>query len=262
MNRVFCTIALTFGVVALVGLQTAKAGFATKDSSDFSWKYEMDVLPSAQNLDGNLDGESNPIMDFHGHGTDEVPPAITVLDGIMSMDVSSQNYRLDSNATGEIWPVKMTYAAGFTIETKVKILTSTGTHGAMMMDPCAAGGSGDFFSFGAGETSWGYSGSKQILSSADNSDDYHVFRLAQLPNENSFSMWRDNQLIGSGLTGGFAFGDNLEFGSGGSQWRGTANIDYLRFTSGVWAPVPEPAALTLLVTELIGLLAYAWRKRK
>ena len=36
------------------------------------------------------------------------------------------------------------------------------------------------------------------------------------------------------------------------------NVDSLRLT----ATVPEPATVTLLVTGLIGLLAYAWRKRK
>jgi hypothetical protein len=125
---------------------------------------------------------------------------------------------------------------------------------------------GDFYNFATGETSWGspYGTPKQVLDSNDNSGDYHVFRLTQLPNANSFSAWRDGVLLGSGLTGGMALGSNLALGSEGSIWRGTANVDYLRFTSGAWAPapIPEPTTLTLLLTGLIGLLAHAWRKRK
>jgi len=31
---------------------------------------------------------------------------------------------------------------------------------------------------------------------------------------------------------------------------------------GGFAPVPEPSALVLLGSAMLGLLAYAWRKRK
>ena len=39
---------------------------------------------------------------------------------------------------------------------------------------------------------------------------------------------------------------------------GEANWAYVKLN----APIPEPGTLTLLVTGLIGLLCYAWRKRK
>jgi hypothetical protein len=260
MNRVFCTIVLAFGVVAFVGLQMAKA-LPTKASVAFTWKYEMDVSPDTQNLDGNVDGESNPIMDFRFAGSSS--HSITTDDSmtILHLDMSAENARLASDQTGQIWQTQMTYAAGFTVEARVKVSTSTGSLGAMTLDPAV--GTGDFYNLATGETSWGspYGTPKQTLDSNDNSSGYHVFRLAQLPGENSFSAWRDGVLIGSGLTGGFTFGTNLALGSEGSIWRGTADVDYLRFTAGAYEPLPEPSSMALLTAGLIGLLAYAWRKR-
>jgi len=45
--------------------------------------------------------------------------------------------------------------------------------------------------------------------------------------------------------------DNTENGANGS------GADYLRVTS-----IPEPSTVMLFVSGLVGLLAYAWRKRK
>ena len=41
---------------------------------------------------------------------------------------------------------------------------------------------------------------------------------------------------------------------------GTAFLDNVRLDDGI--PIPEPSTLALLATGLIGLLAYAWRKRR
>jgi hypothetical protein len=51
-------------------------------------------------------------------------------------------------------------------------------------------------------------------------------------------------------------GVKIAASSGG--WGGIDNV-YLNFTS---APTPEPSAIVILATGLLGLLAYAWRRRK
>ncbi len=45
-------------------------------------------------------------------------------------------------------------------------------------------------------------------------------------------------------------------------WSNTNNQVQLDNVSGTYSPVPEPGTIGLLCTGLIGLLAYAWRKRR
>jgi hypothetical protein len=99
----------------------------------------------------------------------------------------------------------------------------------------------------------------------DNTDDFHTFRVAQAPGAASFSVWRDGVLLSSGLpSGGPWAGAAFNIGDFAGATAGVAQIDYVRFTPGAYAPVavPEPATISLLASGLIGLLAYAWRKRK
>jgi hypothetical protein len=53
----------------------------------------------------------------------------------------------------------------------------------------------------------------------------------------------------------------LGFGPTGSE-AADANFGYLKIANGAYAPTPEPSALVLLMTSLVGLIAYAWRKRR
>jgi hypothetical protein len=92
--------------------------------------------------------------------------------------------------------------------------------------------------------------------------------------------------VGSGqaftsFTGGWETGGATGVGAGGvlatiivpTGWNGTITFDGpIGFSYGTGntqnaefsftAPIPEPATLVLLSTGLLGLLAYAWRKRK
>lgn len=97
----------------------------------------------------------------------------------------------------------------------------------------------------------------------------HVYRIVrQDPGTGTRSaLYLDNNptpllILGLGA-GAMADGLNLEWGffPVGSQ-PSTFEFSYLRIASGAFVPTPEPSTITLLTSGLMGLLAYAWRKRR
>ena len=78
----------------------------------------------------------------------------------------------------------------------------------------------------------------------------------------TLSMYVDQALVGTVNTSVFAGGIYDNWGNGAIGFGGDGAHDILLDNVQVGAPVPEPATVVLLVTGLLGLLAYAWRKRK
>ena len=124
-------------------------------------------------------------------------------------------------------------------------------------------------------TRWGtsYWNPGGLLSDADNTDDFHVVRMATDssvdPDDGNyyFHIWRDGTYLGKGRDwmpwhdSPTEFVNRLMIGDLSGATAGTFEIDYLRFTDGAFAPVPEPSTF-VLATGVLGLLAYAWRRRK
>jgi hypothetical protein len=75
-----------------------------------------------------------------------------------------------------------------------------------------------------------------------------------------------NAFHGFQITGGFVSGiNNLEFQATDLGVVGGLNVNGLALTASPSAPasaVPEPTSVTLLVSGVLGLLGYGWRRRK
>ena len=88
---------------------------------------------------------------------------------------------------------------------------------------------------------------------------FHTVRVERNGASNNYmQLWVDGVSIGSTLrndspsTGRFEFGDTNTGADGEAVW------DYV----GLNATVPEPSSIVLLTSLLMGLIAYAWRKRQ
>jgi hypothetical protein len=207
----------------------------TKDSADFTYKYEMDVLPSTQDLDGN----NTPDIVAH----ESTPRNIRVANGKMTiLDTSGGLDYIGSQPAnaGTIWQNE--FASGdYTAEFSAKVLTSvedeTGQHGASQF--VTQNGRYDTMLLGAAKTAAITAGYEYTnLSTADNTDAFHTFRVAR--QGSAYYLWRDGVLIGDGLTMDPA-GSKMHFGDGGGWINGSTAVDYVRLQNGAFAPPPKPS---------------------
>jgi hypothetical protein len=254
------TISLFVAVIALTcGVQTANADTLTPmDSSAFAWKYEMDVDPATQNLD------SLPGFDWT-LGAGKAAPAFA--NGIMTVSGPTEGFYTSGVSGGftGVWD-NIVAANGFTYEARLR--TSNATSGLSLIAGSGLAGTG-LIQISSTGIYWTYlnpagSGAPyKIGGTYDNSTDFHNYRIAQSPS-GKFYVWRDGELVGNEL--GVVFGQTWNYAQFAAQPAGfesnTGEFDYVRIQTGAYAPVPEPTTLALLVTGAIGLLAYAWRKRK
>lgn len=232
-----------------------------KDSADFTWKYEFTTdLPTVADLDNNSVGDFN----VNGGGT--------LSGGILTMSSTIYNYYYTGwDAGSKIWDVidDLDYEHGVTVEMSVKVLAAAeGTKGATILAVMPDDTNVDSALY-IGKTGQSWGGS-QVLGTGpyDNTGGFHAFRIALDPDTNTYSAWRDTELLGSGLLDTdsrdnlrrLVFGDYV---SSTTTVRGDVDIDYVRFTSGAYAPVvPEPSSAALLVLGLAGFGLRGWRKRR
>lgn len=263
MSRVFCTMALILGATALTGLQTAKADLAQLDSSAFTYKYEMDVDPSTQDLAGTPSG-----ADWAVTGTAGTLSTLDDGSTILALPCAGSNYysATGTAVAGAISKASdLTYANGFSIEFRGKSANVAKNY-SMIMEFGESSSSQDAINALIGNSYMSMSTtSGQITLGADNGADYHVFRYVHLANSNNWKVYRDGTEMFSDYTptGVWADGQYWTMGGGSSSCDGTFLMDYFRVTSGAFAPtVPEPGTSVLLSTGILGLLAYAWRKRR
>lgn len=257
MTRVLSVMALVAGMVAFAGSQTAQADLVEMDSADFSYKYEMNADPATEDLSGTAAG-----VDW-----ENVSGTPTIAGGEMTTPDGGW-YLYSYNGLAGAVVDTLSYAGGYTIEMRAQTI-QTGARGAFDI-ACVMAGAGKSATLVVSDTglSWGLDGitNFDLMTGVDNSDVFHTFRVAQLPNSDSYSVWRDGVLVAEELVSQYTEGTSSIFiGAGSANDTGTSQVDYIRVTAGAYAPVapvPEPTAFCMAITGLIGLLAYAWRKRK
>jgi len=246
---------------------------ATKDSSNFAYKYEMDSNPSGQDLD------SNSTFDWFWSvaGGSIIPQ--TYSGGVAQSDQSAGTpenlFRTDFG--GSITRANTTSGSPWTIEMRVQKTTGTqggdGWFGVAMQTP------NDTFStrvnFEDDRVSYRGTGGTNVdhLVGTDFTSGFHTMRIAYEGNDNTdetqqFFVWIDGSLLNDGLTSADAFvGGNGSFNSGGSWYIGDFSsgiagdweVDYIRFEdNGAFNVIPEPASIGLI--GLVGLVYLLRRK--
>jgi hypothetical protein len=172
----------------------------------------------------------------------------------------------------EVWPnAQVTLESGFSVEVRARVHSDVGTDGAFHVSPSSSGGAFGWLHVGIDDVNWAINaagGPFPLATGLDNTQ-WHVYRLVQLPQTDPtldpgserYQVWRDGVLIGEDLAPGYgntAY-NFLRFGDTGGRNGGNFDFDYVRFTSGAYAPVPEPTALLML---LVGLAWLAVGRRR
>ena len=226
-------------ILTVAATCTAFADLERKDSSEFDYKYEMVARPDQQDLDGS------GANDFTGWG-DAFSLGTGADVGSIKIDASSSGKYLISNqnagTAGDGWrSMAASSVSGFTVEARVKVTECTGNNGAI----CIEAGPSDskvYARLNLFANKIGWNGT--TLTNMDTSV-YHTYRIAREGGKAVHSVWVDGVLVAENLGTGFTFNNSVLYrmllGSPGSGWTGKAQIAWLRFDKGAYAPVDEKA---------------------
>ena len=238
----------TIATLAVTTMAVNAAITATKDAANFDYIYNQDVDSSSLDLDSNTTADF-----FTGNAAEH--PAISAS---VASFTSGDFYRTDFG--GSIDRANFTATSGYTIEIEAQILgtgAASGSNGTMAI----------FWRFGTGNASITYiddsgmwvsdGGTKTQISTADNTDAMHTYRMAGDGTE--FSVWRDGVLLGLFSEANAGTNQGLYLGDSGSTNSGDWNMNHMALSVGGFAPVPEPSSTALLG---LGGLALILRRRK
>lgn len=126
---------------------------------------------------------------------------------------------------------------GYTIELRAKIsYRSTNYDYAMALSTSDGSNCDMCLTFTESNISW----NGASITNMNTAGAYHTYRIAKIPDENRFVLWCDGTLVRSNLGDALPSNDGLNrllFGAIGGKYGGRAEISYLRFTKGAYAPV-------------------------
>jgi len=253
-------LGLAIAVMAILAM-TGQMGVAEsvngiKDIADFDYVYDFDILSPDQE-----DRDDNQVPDWFEGGT------ITHASGLMSYDTAVAGaawLKSGGLEAGEIWRTAPGIDAtnGYSVEASVRINSVV----AQDEPACSMStGVGDTTSYTFGSMTigadwvklWHHGTSWELVTTESNVGGFHTFRIAKAtgPGDRLFAVYRDGELIIDATYGYNYTVDQLIVGDGsGGNTGGDVDIDYVGFTSGPWAPIPEPTTLVLLVCGAVMML--------
>jgi len=214
---------------------TAFADLPQLDSAQFAYKYEMVERPDQQDLDG---GGAN---DFTGWGA-AFSLGIGKDVGSIKIDASSNGKYLVSNqdvgTAGDGWrSMAASSTTGFTVEARVKVTACTGANGAI----CIEAGPSDSKVYArlnlfGNKIGWNGTDLKEM-----NTSEWHTYRITREGGKAVHSVYVDGELVAENLGTGFTYNNSTLYrmllGSPGSGWTGKAEVAWLRFHKGAYAPL-------------------------
>ncbi|MBR1609523.1 MAG: hypothetical protein IJ678_07925 [Kiritimatiellae bacterium] len=228
------------GLVAAAFAAAAVPSFATmteKDSSQFTYKYEMVTLPTAEDLD------ASSTKDFTGAGSWLTLGTGAKLGSASMVVTGSQALKADAGTVGndgDVWrSMNATAGAsgtGYTVEARLKVAESTGSIGALLLNASTGDSSiNSWLVLRTDSLYWGNDTNRKIMDI--DATAWHTYRIVREPGSLLHSLFVDGVLVADDLPNGLSANVNRIFiGAANTSYAGKAEMMWLRFDKGAYAP--------------------------
>ena len=223
-------------MLASVATQSFAAKMPKLDSSAFDFKYEMEALPTAEDLDN--DGNPDFTKWLNGSSTLSADVGCALFD----TRADGGGFLQSENGTTGAWArYGATSATGFTVEARIALRQHTS--GQYALGLAASVPDSDIralLNFSVENDSvlhvwWGSTALTNIV----HDKEFHTWRIARTANVTTYSVWCDGVLVAEHLGDANQNEWGLLLGSASRAYKMSAYVSYLRFTKGGYAPMTE-----------------------
>lgn len=192
-----------------------------RDSAEFDIKYEMDSVPDSFIYQNTVTASSD--------------------NGVTEFNFAREGYYEGDADWTNLTALARLY--GYTIELRAKVVGSTIDKGICLT--ASDNTDADAFLLIKNDSlAWGTGGT--VITNMNTTADFHVYHLVRMPDEHQFMLWVDGNLVSDALMDGMrGKAHRFLFGAIGGSYGGTIDVDYLRYTSGVYYPYVPPKGTTI-----------------